>query len=88
MHAVVAVDQTAGRRRRDRRPILIVQQKLTHTAPFAGNVYAKWSHVILAAHGTFRSAFATGSLRVATAFTTRIEPINPLPPAFEAFLIE
>ncbi len=75
-------------RRQDRRPILIVQQALLGNSQFAGNIYAKWSHVILAANGTYRSAIVAGSLRVATVLDSTIEPIELLPPAYDVYLVE
>jgi Flp pilus assembly protein TadG len=75
-------------RRLDRRPILIVQQALLGSPEIAGNIYAKWAHVLLTANGTFRCAFACGSLRVASVLDTRIDPLSPLPPAFDVFLVE
>jgi hypothetical protein len=75
-------------RRVDRRPILIVQQALLGSPEIAGNIYAKWAHVLLTANGTFRCAFACGSLRVASVLDTRIDPLSPLPPAFDVFLVE
>lgn len=75
-------------RRLDRRPILIVQQTLLGNSQFSGNVYAKWGHVILAAHGTYRSAFVAGSLRVATALDSTVAPLELLPPAYDVYLVE
>lgn len=75
-------------RRQDRRPILIVQQSLLGNSQFAGNVYARWGHVILAANGTYRSAFVAGSLRVATALDSSVAPLQLLPPAYDIYLVE
>jgi hypothetical protein len=75
-------------RRHDRRPIVIVQQGLLGNANMSGNVYAKWSHVILTANGTLHSAFACGSLRVLSVLDLRLEPYDPLPPAYDVFLVE
>jgi Flp pilus assembly protein TadG len=75
-------------RRQDRRPIVIVQQGLLGNANVSGNVYAKWSHVILTANGTLHSAFACGSLRVLSVLDLRLDPYDPLPPAYDIFLVE
>lgn len=75
-------------RRQDRRPILIVQQGLLGNSSLSGNVYAKWAHVVLTAHGTHRCAFVCGSLRVLSVLETRIEPLDFLPPAEDVFLVE
>jgi len=75
-------------RRRDRRPIVIVQQGLLGNASMSGNVYAKWSHVVLTANGTLNSAFACGSLRVLNVLDLRLAPLDPLPPAYDVFLVE
>jgi Flp pilus assembly protein TadG len=75
-------------RRQDRRPIVIVQQGLLGNANMSGNVYAKWSHVILTANGTLHSAIACGSLRVLSVLDLRLDPYDPLPPAYDIFLVE
>lgn len=75
-------------RRQDRRPILILGLPLLGSSSFSGNVYAKWGSVILGGTGTYRSAFAVGSLRILDVLDCRIEPTNPLPPAYDVFLVE
>lgn len=75
-------------RRADRRPILIVQESLLGNASFSGNVYAKWGHVVLAGLGTYRCAFACGSLRVLDVLDCRIDPLRPLPAARDVYLVE
>lgn len=75
-------------RRQDRRPILIVQQGLIGASQFSGNVYAKWAHVLVTANGTLHTAFACGSLRVASVLDLTIDPNQPLPQALDVFLVE
>jgi hypothetical protein len=75
-------------RRNDRRPILIVQQGLLGSSSMSGNVYAKWAHVVLTANGTLHSAIACGSLRVLSVLDLRLDPVDPLPPARDVFLVE
>jgi Flp pilus assembly protein TadG len=75
-------------RRRDRRPILIIQQDLLLSADIAGNVYAKWGHVILTGKGTYKSAFVCGSLRVLDVLDCRIEPTKPVAAAYDVYLVE
>ena len=75
-------------RRQDRRPILILNIDLLLGSDFAGNVYAKWGHVVLAGVGTYRSAFCAGSLRILDVVDCRIEPLQYLPAAKEVFLVE
>jgi Flp pilus assembly protein TadG len=75
-------------RRQDRRPIVFLRQSLLGDVNVAGNVYAKWGHVVLAGNGTYRSAFVCGSLRVLDLLNCQISPANPLPAATDVFLLE
>jgi len=75
-------------RRKDRRPILVLNVALLGPQQFSGNVYAKWGNIILAGMGTYRSAFAVGGMRILDVIDCRIEPTNPLPPAYDVYLVE
>lgn len=75
-------------RRTDRRPVLFVQTNLSSSAPVAGNVYARWGHVLLAGIGRYESAFVCGTMRILDALDCRIEPPDLLPPATDVFLVE
>ncbi len=75
-------------RRLDRRPIVLVNQQFLGGGQMSGNVYAKWAHTILTGQGTYRSAFAVGSLRTLDVIDARIEPLQHLPPAYDVYLVE
>ena len=75
-------------RRQDRRPILILGLPLLGSSSFSGNIYAKWGSLILGGTGTYRSAMAVGSLRILDVIDCEIDPIKPLPPASDVFLVE
>lgn len=75
-------------RRKDRRPILVLNVALLGAQQFAGNVYSKWGNVILAGMGTYNSAFAVGGMRILDVIDCRIEPTTPLAPAYDVYLVE
>jgi hypothetical protein len=75
-------------RRHDRRPIVLVQENLLDPGLFAGTVYAKWGHVILAGRGTYNARFVCGTMRVLSVTGCRIDPDELLPPVREVFLVE
>ncbi len=67
---------------------MFVQQNLLLGGSFAGNIYAKWGHVILAGKGDYDSAIVAGTMRLIALLDMEITPSRPLPPAYDVFLVE
>jgi hypothetical protein len=79
---------TIYQRRQDRRPIIILNDDLLGTGSFAGRVYSKWGHVILAGKGTYDVSIVAGTLRLLAVLNMSLAPSNLLPPAEDVFLVE
>ena len=75
-------------RRKDRRPMVFVQENLLGNGSLAGNIYSKWGHVILAGKGTFDARFVVGTLRIIALLDMDIRPTVDLPPATDVYLAE
>jgi len=79
---------TIYQRRQDRRMVVIINDDLLGSGSFAGRVYAKWGHVLVAGRGTFDATFVAGTLRVLAILNAQIYPSRLLPPAEDVFLVE
>ncbi len=75
-------------RRKDRRPILLLQTQLLLGGGIEGTVYSKWGHVILSGQGTYKTAIVAGTMRFITVLDLKVKPTTLLPAATDVFLVE
>lgn len=75
-------------RRADRRPIVLLHEKLILGGDIAGTIYAKWGHVTFIGSGNYDLRFVAGTVRLATVLQMTIEPSEMLPAAQDVFLVE
>lgn len=75
-------------RRKDRRPILLLQTQFLLGGGIDGTIYSKWGHVILSGQGTYKTAIVTGTLRFITVLDLKVKPTTLLPAATDVFLVE
>jgi hypothetical protein len=75
-------------RRRDRRPVALVNNLLLGGAQIDGVIYAKWGHVILVGSGFRETRVVAGTLRLLSVTPSLIAPTELLPPAVDVFLVE
>jgi hypothetical protein len=79
---------TIYQRRQDRRPIIILNDDLLGIGSFAGRIYSKWGHVIMAGKGTYDVSIVAGTLRLLAVLNMTMAPSDLLPPAEDVFLVE
>jgi hypothetical protein len=75
-------------RRRDRRPVALVNNLLLGGPQIEGLIYAKWGHVILVGSGFGETRVVAGTLRLLSVTPSVIAPTRLLPPAQDVFLVE
>jgi hypothetical protein len=75
-------------RRRDPRPVVVVQQSLLGASPLSGTIYAKWGHVLFTGGGTYDVRIVAGTARLVTVLGMTIAPNTLLPPAQDVYLVE
>lgn len=75
-------------RRKDRRPIVLLQTQALLGGGIEGSIYAKWGHVIVSGQGTYRCRLVSGTMRFLTVLDCKVKPTSLLPAATDVFLTE
>ncbi len=75
-------------RRYDRRPMVLLNEKILLGGDIAGTIYSKWGHVTFIGAGTYDLRFVAGTVRLVTVIQLTIDPSELLPAAQDVFLVE
>lgn len=75
-------------RRKDRRPIVLLQTQILLGGSMEGTVYSKWGHIIVSGQGTYNCRLVSGTMRFLTVLDCKVKPTSLLPAATDVYLME